>query len=123
MDVLNILQDDPEELLLDLGFGTEEPDITGRIPARFLNYQSCARGISFQLFLEAQQNRMDVENTDVRSEQVSSSSHNESFCFQLIWLSDFRGIQNVNFRRIFLALIQYNECERGLELSNSKKTP
>ncbi|XP_050954553.1 protein ITPRID1 isoform X2 [Labeo rohita] len=67
MDVLNILQDDPEELLLDLGFGTEEPDITGRIPARFLNYQSCARGISFQLFLEAQQNRMDVENTDVRN--------------------------------------------------------
>ncbi|XP_073687249.1 protein ITPRID1 [Garra rufa] len=67
MDVLNILQDDPEELLLDLGFGIEEPDITGRIPARFLNYPSCARGISFQLFLEAQQNRMDVENTDVRN--------------------------------------------------------
>lgn len=73
MDVLNILQDDPEELLLDLGFGTEEPDITGRIPTRFLNYQSSARGISYQLFLEAQQNRMDVENPDVRSEQVSSS--------------------------------------------------
>ncbi|XP_026114204.1 uncharacterized protein LOC113092738 [Carassius auratus] len=67
MDVLNILEDDPEELLLDLGFGTEEPDIRGRIPARFLNYQSCARGISFQLFLEAQQNRMDVENEDVRN--------------------------------------------------------
>ncbi|XP_016373620.1 coiled-coil domain-containing protein 129-like isoform X1 [Sinocyclocheilus rhinocerous] len=67
MDVLNILQDDPEELLLDLGFGTEEPDFRGRIPARFLNYQSCARGISFQLFLEAQQNRMDVENEDVRN--------------------------------------------------------
>ncbi|XP_067233861.1 protein ITPRID1 [Chanodichthys erythropterus] len=67
MDVLNILQDDPEELLLDLGFGTEEPDITGRIPTRFLNYQSSARGISYQLFLEAQQNRMDVENLDVRN--------------------------------------------------------
>ncbi|KAK2870295.1 hypothetical protein Q8A67_024687 [Cirrhinus molitorella] len=67
MDVLNILQDDPEELLLDLGFGTEEPDITGRIPARFLSYQSCARGISFQLFLEAQRNRMDIENVDVRN--------------------------------------------------------
>ncbi|XP_067290765.1 protein ITPRID1 [Pseudorasbora parva] len=67
MDVLNVLQDDPEELLLDLGFGTEEPDITGRIPSRFLNYQSSARGISYQLFLEAQQNRMDVENPDVRN--------------------------------------------------------
>ncbi|XP_039540847.1 protein ITPRID1 [Pimephales promelas] len=65
MDVLNVLKDDPEELLLDLGFGTEEPDITGRIPARFLNYESSARGISYQLFLEAQQNRMDVENADV----------------------------------------------------------
>lgn len=76
MDVLNILKDDPEELLLDLGFGIEEPDITGRIPARFLNYQSSARGINIQLFLEAQQNRMDIENADVRSEQVSSSSYN-----------------------------------------------
>ncbi|XP_042570541.1 protein ITPRID1-like [Cyprinus carpio] len=65
MDVLNILQDDPEELLLDLGFGTEELDVRGRIPARFLSYQSCARGISFQLFLEAQQNRMDVENKNI----------------------------------------------------------
>ncbi|XP_005162917.1 protein ITPRID1 [Danio rerio] len=67
MDVLNILKDDPEELLLDLGFGIEEPDITGRIPARFLNYQSSARGINIQLFLEAQQNRMDIENADVRN--------------------------------------------------------
>ncbi len=88
MDVLNILQDDPEELLLDLGFGIEEPDITGRIPARFLNCQSCARGISFQLFLDVQQNRMDVENVDVRSEQVSSSSHkNERFFYFLFLLN------------------------------------
>lgn len=75
MDVLNVLKDDPEELLLDLGFGSEEPDITGKIPARFLNYESSARGISHQLFLEAQQNRMDVENADVSSKQVSWTSH------------------------------------------------
>ncbi|XP_051543483.1 uncharacterized protein LOC127434638 isoform X2 [Myxocyprinus asiaticus] len=67
MDVLNMLKDDPEELLLDLGFGIDEPDITGRIPARFLSYKSHARGISFQLFLEAQQSRMDIENPDVRN--------------------------------------------------------
>ncbi|XP_051538318.1 protein ITPRID1 isoform X2 [Myxocyprinus asiaticus] len=67
MDVLTMLKDDPEELLLDLGFGIDEPDITGRIPARFLNYQSSAHGISFQLFLEAQQSRMDIENPDVRN--------------------------------------------------------
>ncbi|KAA0704715.1 Coiled-coil domain-containing protein 129 [Triplophysa tibetana] len=67
MDVLNMMQDDPEEFLLDLGFGIDEPDLTGRIPARFLSYQSNARGISLQLFLDAQQSRMDIENPDVRS--------------------------------------------------------
>lgn len=100
MDVLNILQDDPEELLLDLGFGTEEPDITGRIPTRFLNYQSTARGISYQLFLEAQQNRMDVENLDVRSEQVSSSSHKTEISHLLkhmLFQTHFCGTQTVNF--------------------------
>lgn len=67
MDVLNLWSDDPEEVLLDLGFGVEEPDITGRIPARFINNQSQARGINLQVFLEAQKNRMDIENPDVRS--------------------------------------------------------
>ncbi|XP_007249626.3 protein ITPRID1 isoform X1 [Astyanax mexicanus] len=67
MDVLNLWQDDPEELLLDLGFGAEEPDITVKIPARFINHQSKARGINIQLFLEAQKNRMDIENPDVRN--------------------------------------------------------
>lgn len=84
MDVLNVLKDDPEELLLDLGFGIEEPDITGRIPARFLNCESSARGISYQLFLEAQQNRMDVENPDVRSKHVSSSSHKNGIMSYLL---------------------------------------
>lgn len=77
MDVLNMMQDDPEELLLDLGFGIDEPDITGRIPARFLSYQSNARGISFQLFLDAQQSRIDVENPDVRSKYSGFWEHVE----------------------------------------------
>ncbi|XP_027004543.2 protein ITPRID1 isoform X1 [Tachysurus fulvidraco] len=67
MDVLNLWQDDPEELLLDLGFGAEEPDITVKIPARFINHQSQARGINLKVFLEAQQNRIDIENPDVRN--------------------------------------------------------
>ena len=67
MDVLNLWEDDPAEVLLDLGFGVEEPDITGRIPARFINHQSQARGINLQVFLDAQKNRMDIENPDVRS--------------------------------------------------------
>lgn len=67
MDVLTLWQDDPEELLLDLGFGAEEPDVTVRIPARFINQPSQARGINIQVFLNAQQNRMDIENPDVKS--------------------------------------------------------
>ncbi|KAG8009283.1 hypothetical protein GBF38_017406 [Nibea albiflora] len=65
MDVLNLWNDDPEELLLDLGFGCDEPDLSGRIPARFINYQSQARGINLQVFLEAQKSRLDLENPDV----------------------------------------------------------
>ncbi|XP_041670124.1 uncharacterized protein itprid1 isoform X2 [Cheilinus undulatus] len=65
MDILNLWNDDPEEVLLDLGFGCDEPDLSGRIPARFMNYQSQARGINLQVFLEAQKNRLDLENPDV----------------------------------------------------------
>ncbi|XP_029314151.1 protein ITPRID1 [Cottoperca gobio] len=65
MDILNMWNDDPEEVLLDLGFGCDEPDLSGRIPARFINHQSQARGINLQVFLEAQKNRLDLENPDV----------------------------------------------------------
>ncbi|KAF1372759.1 hypothetical protein PFLUV_G00251950 [Perca fluviatilis] len=65
MDVLNLWNDDPEEVLLDLGFGCDEPDLSGRIPARFINHQSQAKGINLQVFLEAQKSRLDLENPDV----------------------------------------------------------
>ncbi|XP_062336317.1 proline-rich protein 36 [Osmerus eperlanus] len=65
MDVLNLWKDDPEEVLFDLGFGSDEPDLSGRIPARFINHQSHARGINVQVLLEAQKNRLDIENPDV----------------------------------------------------------
>ncbi|XP_045920043.1 uncharacterized protein LOC123979958 isoform X2 [Micropterus dolomieu] len=65
MDILNLWNDDPEEVLLDLGFGCDEPDLSGRIPARFINHQSQARGINLQVFLETQKNRLDLENPDV----------------------------------------------------------
>uniref|UniRef100_A0AAV2JKL3 ITPR-interacting domain-containing protein n=1 Tax=Knipowitschia caucasica TaxID=637954 RepID=A0AAV2JKL3_KNICA len=57
--------DDPEELLLELGFGCDEPDLSGLIPARFINYQSQARGINLQVYLEAMKSRIDLENPDV----------------------------------------------------------
>ncbi|XP_048866440.1 protein ITPRID1 isoform X2 [Brienomyrus brachyistius] len=65
MDVLKLWHDDPEEFLLDLGFGSDEPDITVKIPARFINHPSQARGINIQVFLEAQKNRIDIENPDL----------------------------------------------------------
>ncbi|XP_053716110.1 uncharacterized protein itprid1 [Synchiropus splendidus] len=65
MDMSNLWNDDPEELLLDLGFGCDEPDLSGRIPARFINYQSQAKGINLQVFLDAQKTRVDLENPDV----------------------------------------------------------
>uniref|UniRef100_A0A669DH57 ITPR-interacting domain-containing protein n=2 Tax=Oreochromis TaxID=8139 RepID=A0A669DH57_ORENI len=65
---LQVTLDHSEEILLDLGFGCDEPDLSGRIPARFINYQSQARGINLQVFLEAQKNRLDLENPDVSSE-------------------------------------------------------
>lgn len=70
VDKFNLWNDDPEALLLDLGFGSDEPDLSGRIPARFINYQSQARGINLQVFLEAQRSRLDIENPDVSSKSI-----------------------------------------------------
>nr|XP_035954548.1 protein ITPRID1 isoform X2 [Halichoerus grypus] len=62
---LEFWEEDPVEILLDLGFGTDEPDICTQIPARFLGCGSAARGINIRVFLEAQKQRMDIENPDL----------------------------------------------------------
>ncbi|XP_050011471.1 protein ITPRID1 [Alexandromys fortis] len=62
---LEFWEKDPVEILLDLGFGADEPDICTQIPARFLGYSSAARGINIRVFLEAQKQRMDFENPDL----------------------------------------------------------
>uniref|UniRef100_A0A2K6SEC6 ITPR interacting domain containing 1 n=1 Tax=Saimiri boliviensis boliviensis TaxID=39432 RepID=A0A2K6SEC6_SAIBB len=59
---LEFWEKDPVEILLDLGFGADEPDICTQIPARFLCCGSAARGINVRVFLEAQKQRMDIEN-------------------------------------------------------------
>uniref|UniRef100_F7BYE8 ITPR-interacting domain-containing protein n=1 Tax=Monodelphis domestica TaxID=13616 RepID=F7BYE8_MONDO len=62
---LEFWQKDPVEILLDLGFGAEEPDICTKIPARFLGGSSAARGINIRVFLEAQKQRMDFETPNL----------------------------------------------------------
>ena len=62
---LEFWENDPVEILLDLGFGTDEPDICTQIPARFLGCGSAARGINIRVFLEAQKQRMDIENPNL----------------------------------------------------------
>lgn len=53
------------EILLDLGFGTEEPDVCTKIPLRFLRGASVAKGINIRVFLEAQKQRMDIERPNL----------------------------------------------------------
>ncbi|XP_040449734.1 protein ITPRID1 [Falco naumanni] len=62
---LSLWEKDPVEILLDLGFGTEEPDVCTKIPPRFLSGASVAKGINIRVFLEAQKQRMDVERPNL----------------------------------------------------------
>ncbi|KAM4687327.1 protein ITPRID1 [Discoglossus pictus] len=64
-ELLKLCEIDPVDLFLDLGFGTDEPDICTRIPSRFIMSPSEARGINIRVFLEAQKKRMDIENPNV----------------------------------------------------------
>ncbi|XP_069715922.1 LOW QUALITY PROTEIN: protein ITPRID1 [Phaenicophaeus curvirostris] len=62
---LALWEKDPVEILLDLGFGTEEPDVCTKIPPRFLSGASAAKGINIRVFLEAQKQRMDIERPNL----------------------------------------------------------
>nr|XP_033786458.1 protein ITPRID1 isoform X2 [Geotrypetes seraphini] len=65
IELLELLEADPVELLLDLGFGKEEPDLCTKIPARFISYPSRSRGINIRVFLQAQKQRLDVESPNL----------------------------------------------------------
>ncbi|XP_044151395.1 protein ITPRID1 [Bufo gargarizans] len=64
-DMLKLCEADPVDLLIDLGFGIDEPDICTKIPSRFIMTPSEARGITTRVFLEAQKRRMEIENPNV----------------------------------------------------------
>ncbi|XP_029989772.1 protein TESPA1 isoform X2 [Sphaeramia orbicularis] len=61
-EVLKMCSEDAEETLYELGFGSDEPQVTVRIPPRFFTFPSQAQGINFRLFLDSQLRRIREED-------------------------------------------------------------
>ncbi|XP_040060337.2 uncharacterized protein tespa1 isoform X1 [Gasterosteus aculeatus] len=61
-EILQLCSEDAEETLYELGFGRDEPQVTVRIPPRFLHFPSLSEGINFRVFLDSQLRRIREED-------------------------------------------------------------
>ncbi|XP_037345984.2 protein ITPRID2 [Pungitius pungitius] len=61
-EILQLCSEDAEETLYELGFGRDEPQVTVRIPPRFLHFPSLSQGINFRVFLDSQLQRIREED-------------------------------------------------------------
>lgn len=73
-EVLQMCSEDAEETLYELGFGSDEPQVTVRIHPRFFTFPSLAEGINFRLFLDSQLRRIREEDPSLSLASKSMES-------------------------------------------------